>query len=309
MASENYKLSRKILVLGGGGFIGTHLVAVLNKAQHQIQVAGNNLVLSGNSNVDYLPGDLNSQLYERCKTPDLIFHLAGGASVAPSLQDPNHDFGKTLPHLGTLLHKMQTDWPQARLIYMSSAAVYGENATDSTSITCPLKPMSPYGLHKQLAEEMIQFYTRRYQIAAQIVRPFSVYGEGLRKQLLWDALNKAKRGDFCYFGNGEQQRDWVYINDLIDFLLNLMTQHINEQNQLLNAGTGRGVTINKILSMLLKTAGYRQAPMFSSIGKPGDPDNLVSCSLEQHAYPQLNHTSLQQGLERYVAWFKKQEQS
>lgn len=309
MALENHKLSKKILVLGGGGFIGTHLVAALSKAQHQVQVIGNNLAQAAQGEVDYFHGELNSQLYQRCTTPDLIFSLAGGASVASSWQDPYHDFAKTVPHLSALLHKMQTDWQHSRLIYLSSAAVYGENATDNTSITCPLKPMSPYGLHKQVAEEMIQFYSKRYQIAAQIVRPFSVYGEGLRKQLLWDALNKAKRGDFCYFGSGEQQRDWVYINDLIDFLLNLMTQHINEQNQLLNAGTGRGVTINKILSMLLKTAGYRQAPMFSSIGKPGDPDNLVSDSLEQHAYPQLNHTSLQQGLERYVAWFKKQEQS
>lgn len=300
-------MSKRILVLGGGGFIGTHLVAALSQTQHKIQVAGNNLVPSDNGNVDYLSGDLNSQLYQRCATPDLIFHLAGGASVASSLQDPNHDFAKTLPHLSMLLNKMQADWPQARLIYLSSAAVYGENASDSTSIACSLKPMSPYGLHKQLAEEMIQFYTRRYQLASQIVRPFSVYGEGLRKQLLWDALCKAQRGEFSYFGSGEQQRDWIYIHDLIDFLLSLMTQGINEQNQLLNAGTGDGIAIKNILTMLLKTAGYQQAPMFSSIGKPGDPDNLVSCRQEQIAYSQLKHTSLQQGLESYVAWFKQQE--
>ena len=300
-------MHRKILVLGGGGFIGTHLVAALSQAHYQVQVAGNNLALSSGINLDCLSGDLNSDLYERCTTPDLIFHLAGSSSVASSLQDPNHDFTKTLPHLSALLHKIQTDWPQARLIYLSSAAVYGENATDNTSITCPLKPMSPYGLHKQLAEDMIQFYTRRYQIAAQIVRPFSVYGEGLRKQLLWDALKKAEQGEFCYFGSGEQQRDWVYIHDLIDFLLNLMTQHINHNNQLLNAGTGNGITIKTLLTMLLKTAGYHQTPIFSSIGKPGDPDNLVSCRQEQIHYPQLKQTSLKLGLERYVAWFKQQE--
>lgn len=301
-------MRRKILVLGGGGFIGSHLVAALSQTQHQIQVAGNNLLSSGNSNVDYLSGNLSSQIYQQCTTPDLIFHLAGGASVASSLQDPNHDFDKTLPHLSALLHKMQVDWPQARLIYLSSAAVYGENASDNTSIRCQLKPMSPYGLHKQLAEEMIQFYSRRYNISAQIVRPFSVYGEGLRKQLLWDALSKAQRGEFSYFGDGEQQRDWVYIHDLIDFLLHLMTQQINDQNQLLNAGTGDGIAIKTLLTMLLKTAGYHQTPIFSSIGKPGDPDNLVSCRQEQLSYPQLQQTSLQLGLERYVGWFKQLEQ-
>lgn len=301
-------MSIKILVLGGGGFIGSHLVSALSQAQYKIQVAGNHLAPLHNKTAEYLPGELNHDLYLRCEAPDIIFHLAGSASVASSLQDPIHDFAKTLPNLSALLHKMQTEWPQARLIYLSSAAVYGENASASTSIKCPLKPMSPYGLHKHLAEEMIQFYVHRYQLEAQIVRPFSVYGEGLRKQLLWDALNKAQRGEFNYFGTGEQQRDWVYIGDLIDFLLNLLTQQVNEQNQLLNAGTGEGIAIKQILTLLLKIAGYQQQPEFSLIGKPGDPDDLVACYQEQIAYPQLKHTSLQQGLERYIAWFKQQGQ-
>lgn len=302
-------MSKKILVLGGGGFIGTHLVAALNQSEHKIQVAGNSLLPQLNGNIAYVLGDLTIDLYQRCTAPDIIFHLAGSASVACSLRDPYHDFAKTLPNLSALLHKMQTDWKQARLIYLSSAAVYGENASTSTSVQCQLKPMSPYGLHKQLAEEMIQFFVRRYQIAAQIVRPFSVYGEGLRKQLLWDALNKAQRNEFSYFGSGDQQRDWIYIGDLIDFLLNLITKEVNEQNKLLNAGTGEGVAIKQILILLLKIAGYQQQPEFSSIGRPGDPDDLVACYQEQTAYPQLKHTSLQQGLERYVAWFKQQEQS
>lgn len=302
-------MQRKILVLGGGGFIGTHLVAALNQARHHVQVAGNNLNPPKGINADYLSGDLNSHLYQRCETPDLIFHLAGSASVACSLGDPNHDFHKTLPNLSALLHKMQTDWPQARLIYLSSAAVYGENASENTSVRCQLKPMSPYGLHKQLAEEMIQFYIRRYNISAQIVRPFSIYGEGLRKQLLWDALSKAQRGEFSYFGNGEQQRDWVYIHDFIDFLFDLMSQQLNKQNELLNAGTGEGISIKTLLTMLLRIAGYHQTPIFSSVGKPGDPDNLVSCREEQIFYPQLKQTSLQQGLERYASWFKQMGQS
>ena len=62
-----------------------------------------------------------------------------------------------------------------------------------------------------------------------------------------------------------------------------------------------------IKEQLLKTAGYHQTPIFSSIGKPGDPDNLVSCRQEQISYPQLQQTSLQLGLERYVGWFKQQE--
>ncbi|MCD1599749.1 NAD-dependent epimerase/dehydratase family protein [Rheinheimera aquimaris] len=301
-------MGKKILVLGGGGFIGAHLVAALNQSEHKIQVAGNHLVPELNSNITYVVGELTIDLYQRFTAPDIIFHLAGSASVASSLQDPIHDFAKTLPNLSALLHKMQTEWPQARLIYLSSAAVYGENASASTSVKCPLKPMSPYGLHKHLAEEMIQFYVHRYQLEAQIVRPFSVYGEGLRKQLLWDALNKAQRGEFNYFGTGEQQRDWVYIGDLIDFLLNLLTQQVNEQNQLLNAGTGEGIAIKQILTLLLKIAGYQQQPEFSLIGKPGDPDDLVACYQEQIVYPQLKHTSLQQGLERYIAWFKQQGQ-
>ena len=307
VASENNKLTKKILVLGGGGFIGRHLVAALNREKYKIQVAGNNITHLAETNVEYFSGSLDNALYATCAKPDVIFHLAGGASVAHSIQEPYNDFAKTLPHLSALLYKMQTDWPQAKLIYLSSAAVYGEYASDNTSINCSLKPISPYGLHKQLAEEMLKFYCRRYKLEIQIIRPFSVYGEGLRKQLLWDALNKAKRGEFEYFGSGEQQRDWLYINDFIDFLLHIMTQTLTEKNRLLNAGTGVGIPIKEVLTILLHTAGYQNNPIFSSIGKLGDPDNLVSCFQEQKEYPQLNQTSLQQGLERYVAWFKQQE--
>ena len=300
-----------ILVLGAGGFIGTHLINKLNTIDndlYSIQAVGANLSkFSELDNVKTLEGFIDNELLNKCECPDIIYHVAGGSSVAASVSDPCLDFNKTVLNINALLNKINTDWPQAKLIYVSSAAIYGRNASDNTSVETKRKPISPYGLHKKLVEELIAFYFDYFKINAVIIRPFSIYGPGLRKQLFWDALKKAELGDFNYFGTGDEKRDWIYIDDFINLLTTIYLDRTTKKStflEFINAGTGNGIKNSDILKKLLNIAGYSRLPNFIEKNKKGDPCDLVSSFNEQKESAEFYQTPIKIGLAKYVKWYE-----
>ncbi|VFB09963.1 dTDP-glucose 4,6 dehydratase [Aeromonas salmonicida] len=297
----------RILVLGAGGFIGTNLVnkIIENENYFALQIAGLNVTkFVACKKMDLFDGYITRDLLDKCSCPDVIYHIAGGSSVALSVTDPEYDFNLTIPNINVLLNKIRADWPKCRLVYISSAAVYGLNASDSISVNTLLSPMSPYGLHKQLAEQLIEYYSKMYALSVVIVRPFSVYGEGLKKQLFWDVLNKAQRGDYSYFGTGEEKRDWIYVRDLVDLLLELGVRDFDSSLKIINAGTGHSVKIKDAIQRTLYLAGYQQSPRFSNSEKIGDPDDLVAAAKEQYEYLSFFKTNFDEGIVKYINWFK-----
>lgn len=294
------KMLQKFLILGGEGFVGTHLYNELNARNYSVK-----RTVRSNSLSD-LSGDINESLLDKCEKPDVIFHVAGGASVADSIDSPSNDFAKTLPNLNALLNKMKDEWQSSRLIYVSSAAVYGKNASSSTSVSTELAPISPYGFHKKLAEEMLVFYAVTYDLQVKIVRPFSLYGPGLRKQLFWDVLSKAEKGEFRFSGTGAQLRDWMYIEDFVQSLLTLAQCQWRSSEQILNVGTGEPLSISSAISLILSLAGYENNPLFmTSEDRKGDPRDLVAANNELNRELLHSKTPFEDGLKRYISWFKE----
>lgn len=300
-------MNKKILVLGAGGFIGKNLVdKLLNMGCQNIELAGFGVdVLNDKLHVKISNGEINRALLDSCNTPDVIFHLIGGASVGASVANPMQDFELTIPPLLDVINKIGSDWPSAKLIFVSSAAVYGSAATISTRTDSELLPASPYGLHKKMAEEILQFYANQYSFKYSIVRPFSVYGPGLRKQLLWDALNKAGRKDASFFGTGEEERDWIFVDDLVSFLIEVADPAV-EMPCIINAGTGLAIPVNKILQDLFALACLDVVPVFIDKSKKGDPSHLVSDKQEQSAYSNFFNTPLNIGLKKYINWYNQE---
>lgn len=295
---------RCVLVVGAGGFIGQHLVARLaSTGDCALTLMGN-----GTDNADLsehvcFPGEVCRELFDQCATPDVIFYLAGGASVGESITRPIRDFQRTLSPLYDLLEKVKNDWRTSHIVYISSAAVYGRSATSATNTTSALSPFSPYGLHKKMAEELLCFYAAEHGIGVSIVRPFSVYGEGLKKQLLWDALQKSSRGDHRFFGSGRELRDWVYVGDLVSFVLSIGFNH-EQYPRVVNAGSGVAVSTREVLTTLFSLFGESVLPEFKEENKPGDPQHLVANLEEQRTYARFFVTPLSVALSRYVSWYR-----
>lgn len=296
---------RRVLVTGGGGFLGSHLVRRLIALDSRVISLGSNRDLASVSGgANYIFGDISRDTLETVDfVPETIFHLAGGASVTLSVADPPSDFLKTVFSSVLLLDFLRRNWPQAKLVYVSSAAIYGEATHKRASHDLACLPISPYGVHKRQVESLLLDHARMYRTRSVIVRPFSVYGPGLRKQLLWDAMEKTRCGVYEFFGSGQELRDWVYVEDLIECLLRA-SSGASPEVPVYNAGTCRAVSVCDVLTELFCVAGLERPPVFLGQHKEGDPDRLVADDSAEAALGPLFHTPLRKGLQAYVDWYR-----
>jgi UDP-glucose 4-epimerase len=291
-------------VTGGAGFIGSHLVRRLaGLGSDTISLGGNRDEGELAEGARYIFGDLSRDTLETVDfVPETVFHLAGGASVSASLANPPEDFLKSVFSSVVLLEFLRKNWPEARLIFISSAAIYGEAKEKKAHHDLACLPVSPYGVHKKQVESLLLDHARMYRTKSVIVRPFSVYGPGLRKQLLWDAMEKASRGVFEFAGFGDEQRDWVYVDDLVECLLQI-NKYASADVPVVNAGTCHGISVREVLTELFRVAGIRQAPVFVGNTREGDPGRLVANDSAEALLGPLFVTKLCDGLTAYVQWY------
>src|SRR6516162_4694928 len=182
-----------VWITGAHGFIGRYLVRELADRGETVHGVGHGafdepdrcrLGLRTWFNGEIDAANLNA-LAAAHGRPSKVFHLAGGSSVRLSIERPFEDFSRTVTSTARLLEWLRGFAPQCRLIVASSAAVYGANHVGPISEDATLTPMSPYGEHKLMMEQLCRSYARSFGIGCAVVRLFSVYGPNLRKQLLW----------------------------------------------------------------------------------------------------------------------------
>jgi UDP-glucose 4-epimerase len=283
------------LVTGAAGFIGTAVVRALTAAGYTVRIAG-----TGSRSDPLTP--------ERIAALDgfeLLVHCAGGSSVGASLQDPLGDFEKTVPPVARLLEHVRTRMPGARVVLVSSAAVYGDAEQLPTSETCRIAPLSPYGSHKRMCEELCLSYGRNHGVASVIVRLFSVYGPGLRKQLLWDACRKARAGDVTFAGTGNEERDWLHVDDAASLIL-AAASHAAPEVTIVNGASGTAVRVRDVVGQICRELGA-PAPRFSGSARPGDPQRYVADITRARALGWSPQIDIVRGISQFVAWFREQE--
>lgn len=265
----------KILITGGAGFIGSHLVEKLVKKKHKIVVIDN--LSTGRienikpflSRIKFVKKDI-SKIYEiekYFKNVDTVFHLAALADIVPSINSPKKYFLSNV--LGTLnaleasvKHKIK------KFIYTASSSCYGIPKKYPTDEKEKIDTKYPYALTKKNGEDLVLHWAKVYKLNVTSFRLFNVYGTRSRTSGTYGAMfgtflkQKIKKYPFTVVGDGSQRRDFTFVSDVADALIKSINYKKN--SQIFNVGSGKSISINRICDLL---GGQKQfIPL-----RPGEP--------------------------------------
>lgn len=307
---------RLAIVTGANGAIGQTVVGELSRAGWRVAGIGHGPVqwIAPQAIDHWIAGDVNGEnldvLADRAGKPDLIINLAGGSAVGPSLLTPLSDFDRTVNTTAKLLNWTWTHAPKAQFVYISSAAIYGGGHATPIIETTPATPLSPYGHHKYLAEELVRYWAKQFDIASAIVRPFSVYGPGLRKQLIFELCRRLSQSDapLTMSGTGREQRDWVEIGDIARMIVGA-AEHASTATPTFNASSGTGTTVHDTVAALIEAWGDRRPFSFDGQVRASDPAYLVGSARRLEELGVAAATPLAEGLAKTVRFFRAKEQN
>ena len=263
-------MQRTALVTGGAGFIGSHLVDRLVRDGFRVAVVDN--LSTGrqenvNPNAAFYRGDINDpQLADvfREEKPEILFHLAAQASVAHSVKEPAEDARTNI--LGSLnILEQCLRFGVQRFIYSSTGgALYGEPEELPCAETSLVRPLSPYGASKNAAESYVRYFGLLAGLRYSILRYGNVYGPrqdpgGEAGVIAIFARQMIDGRPVVIYGDGHQERDFVYVADVVDANLKAVE---HQQDNVYNIGTGRGTSVNTIFAQLARLTNYKKRPTY-----------------------------------------------
>ena len=300
----------KALITGAHGFLGRHFAQCLGNSGFAVHGFGHGAWDPGEASrfgISYWhPIEVTVEaLATYGGEPNIIVHCAGSASVGFSVLHPFEDYVRTVSSTVAVLEYIRLHSRSTVMVYPSSTAVYG--TVDSLPIqesTSP-RPASPYGVHKLMAEDACRSYASGYGISVALIRFFSIYGEGLRKQLLWDACTKAENDEAMFFGTGGELRDWLHVEDAA-LLVREAIGRASASVPVVNGGSGIGLPVRDIVGAVFREYGSSVEPTFSGIARPGDPPGYQADVTQAHSWGWSPRIDWRQGVRRYVQWFRSE---
>ncbi len=264
------KRDLSVLVTGGAGFIGSHLVPVLLEEGYRVTVFDNlttgklenlNDALK-NPNFQFIKGDIRNpaELQHAFKKTQTVIHLAAQIDVAASVKDPSltHEVNTT----GTLrILQSAVKHNVERFLFASSTAVYGNSNDLPLSEDTPLIPISPYAASKVAGEAYVNAFSNCYKMSATILRFFNVYGAGNEKNPYSGVITKFmssahKEVPLVIEGDGEQTRDFIHVSEIVTAIL-LALKKESLSRETFNVCTGVPVSINQLVDTVKTVTGKK----------------------------------------------------
>jgi len=286
-----------IAITGGHGFLGSEIA-------RQARDRGETVVRMGRPEEEIPSPSFGRRL--RDAAPDVLVHAAGPASVAQSVSHPEGDRAGSVDVLEAVLGEAVGLARPPRIMLMSSAAVYGQPLRLPVSEDHPVSPISPYGHHRVLCEELLSAHRAATGAGVLSLRVFSAYGEGLRRQLLWDIARQAVEGtEVTLGGTGDETRDFINVRDVAGAVLATI-ERAAFADERLNVGTGEETRIREIATALLDALGLPGRSLaFSGEQREGDPRRWradISLIRELGFSPGV---SQEEGLRRCGRWLRE----
>jgi UDP-glucose 4-epimerase len=304
---------RKVLVTGGAGFIGSNLVRLLVEQGFSVRVL-DNLSTGYSKNIENLPvefiqGDIcDAYLVKNAVDGmDTIFHLAAHIGNVKSLEHPQEDAQINVLGAVNLLEAARKANVQ-RIVYSSSAAIFGELLTMPIAEDHPQNPDSPYGVSKLAAEKYMLAFAKLYNMTVICLRYFNVYGVHQRYDaygnvipIFADRLMMGK--PVTIYGTGEQTRDFVNVKDVAK--ANFLAATRVQQTGVYNLGSGFDITINMLASYCQEASGIKAVEVINAPPRRGE---VLHCRADiSKARSDLGfepNPDILSGLQEYFDWFK-----
>ncbi|MBO9701642.1 MAG: NAD-dependent epimerase/dehydratase family protein [Sporocytophaga sp.] len=295
----------KVLIIGSCGFIGRHLTEHYLKRDYE--VFGIDLIDNVNPSYKYfkvLPNAIPYEKILKSVQPDYCFFAAGNANINFSLENPQADLEANTLKVSIILNAIKNVGLKTVFVNFSSAAVYGNPASLPVSEKTEIAPLSPYGWHKYMGELVCKEYSQIFGISTFSIRPFSVYGPGQAKLLLWDIYQKSRTGRVHLYGTGKESRDFIFIEDLLD-AVDLIIAKGNKNGEAYNIANGKEYTIDWIASYFLGLADYKGEILFTQQVREGDPLNWRADINKIKELGYFQKISIESGLSIYLQWLKE----
>lgn len=305
----------KILITGGAGFVGSHLIAALLAQNHEI-VCLDNFSTGKKENIEalaskitVLEGDIREKdiLTSALDGVENVFHLAAQISVSRSVRDPSFDASININGFINLLDSIINSSVK-RVIYVSTGgAIYGEPAVIPAKESTLESPISPYGISKLVGEKYLKWYYHTHGLEYSIIRPSNIYGPrqdplgeaGVISIFLGRVLNNLS---VDIFGDGLDTRDYIYVKDIAEICINALNSN---KNGTYNAGTGIQTSLLELVEVVENVTSKTIQKKFC----PPRPGDVKHISLDiSKAKSELNwspSTNLKEGIQYTWKWFKK----
>jgi UDP-glucuronate 4-epimerase len=313
----------KILITGGAGFIGSHLIEKLLKDRHHIYCLDNfsnyydpkikktNIKnFLDKENFKLVIADIRDKkelkrIFKRFKF-DRVVHLAAQPGVKFSLKNPSLYMDINISGTLNILDACR-DYKIKGLIFGSSSSVYGNTNQIPSSEEGELKPISPYGISKLAAERLCYCYNQLYHLSITILRLFTVYGPRQRPDMaiykFIKLINENK--EIKLYGNGKTKRDYTYISDIVDGIISALKKDFNFE--IINLGNSQPIVLYHIISLLEKNLN-KKAKIKYYPEQPSDPS--ITFADISKAKKLLNYrpkVKIQEGIKRFMDWYKHEK--
>ncbi len=305
----------RVLVTGGAGFIGSHLVEELLQRGDSVRVL-DDFSTGRRENLESFRGDLEiieadlrdpMHVKQAVTGVDLVFHLAAFISVPESMLDPETCFSVNVGGTIGLLEAARRAGVR-KVVLASSTAVYGDTDVFPTTEGTPLRPLSPYAVSKQVNELYTRLYTQTFGLPVVALRFFNVYGPRQRPDSDYAAaipifVNRLVSGQpIDIYGNGKQSRDFVFVKDVVR--ASLLAAESEAAGEAYNICSGHETTLLDLLEELSQVSP-RQPEVRFEAPRPGDIYRSVgSPAKAEQAFGFRAQTSLADGLAQTVDWMK-----
>jgi len=267
----------RVLITGGAGFIGSHLVRALVRAGYGVRVF-DNLSTGSLDNIgdlldaiEFVRGDVRDYgvVESAVRDVDAVVHLAALIDVAESVEKPDLYFDVNVR--GTY-NVVKASKNVSTFVFASSSAVYGDPIRVPIPEDHPLMPKSPYAASKISGEAFVQAFANQYGFRPVILRLFNVYGPKQSRAyagVIIEFIRRVSRGEPpVIFGDGEQTRDFVHVSDVVEAIM--LSLRNEEARGVFNIGSGEGVTINHLAHLILKLMGREDLKPIYAPPRPGD---------------------------------------